>query len=126
MEHINGLFTLYSIYNSVSSFAPSSFTPPSHANTSFQDLKDLINYLDIEFTLQIALITINNGPKNTIDIKEAYMCLVALMEKFNTMNKSYKSMWILADYRTGNVMCLAKDIKLWHHKLITRLYFYKN
>lgn len=112
MQQLNGLFTLYSMLY---------YQHTPQKPTNVQDLCDHVNYLDVDFTLKTAKNIIDKYPEQSIDIKEAYLCLVALMEKYYSLQKSYQSMWIFANFRIGNVICLSKDINLWHHKLITRL-----
>ncbi len=114
MQQISTLFTLYSMYTS---YDHQTYQP----TTNVQDLCNHVDYLDVEITLKVAKKCMEKYPEHSIDIKEAYLCLVALMEKFNSLKKSYQSMWVLANFRTGNVLCLARDIHLWHHKLMTRL-----
>jgi hypothetical protein len=114
MQHINGLFTLYSMYSTYDHY-------PSKPSTNLQELCNHIDYLDVEFTLKTAKHIIEQYPEQSVDVKEAYLCLVALMEKFYSLKNSYQSMWVLANFRIGNLVCLSKDINLWHHKLITRL-----
>jgi hypothetical protein len=113
MQQINGLFTLYSMYSTYDQYLPK----PS---TNVIDLCNHVDYLDVEFTLKTAKHIIEQYPQE-IDVKEAYLCLVALMEKFYSLKHSYQSMWFFANFRIGNLLCLSKDINVWHHKLITRL-----
>jgi hypothetical protein len=98
-----------------------SYNQTPKPTSNLPDLCNHVDYLDVAFTLKIAKNIIEKYPEQTLDVKEAYLCLVALMEKFYSLKNSYHSMWFLANFRIGNVMCLSKDINLWHHKLMTRL-----
>jgi hypothetical protein len=85
-------------------------------------LKQLEIYIfqnDIRETLiTSSLISIPN-------IKEAYLCLHALIEQFDKMNALNQKMWFLNSYRLGDITLLAKDIQIWNQKLIIRLLLFK-
>ncbi len=89
-------------------------------NISLQDLENIIFRYDIRETLHTASLIEKN-----IAIKEAYLCLVALIEHFDSLNNRNKQMWVFSSFRIGNINGLAKDIEIWNQKLVTRLILYK-
>lgn len=90
-------------------------------NISLIDLKHLINKWDIKQTLE-TLAKINK----TKDVNEAFLCLTALIEHFDSLINKNDKMWIFNSYRIGNIQNLAKDIEFWYQKLFIRLLLMRN
>ncbi len=102
-------------YQVISIFLPSKKHPP----ITLQELEDFVFQYDIKQTLQSI-----KTPIQSAEIKEAYLCLVALMEQLESLNKKNKQIWFFNSYRIGDVSNLAKDIHFWYQKLLIRLLVY--
>lgn len=83
---------------------------------TLKELEDFIFQTDIRETLKFAT-RVDKDEK----IKEAYLCLHALIEHFDVLQSKNQKMWILNSYRIGDITLLAKDITCWNQKLLTRL-----
>ncbi len=88
--------------------------------TTLADLEYYIFQSDIRQTLVFSKLHTNDD-----SVKEAYLCLQALIEQFDRLVIKNKTLWIFNSYRIGDLSSLARDINCWNKKLLTRLILLK-
>ncbi len=119
MQSLHTLFGCYTIATQIRHNLPS--FPGSGYQNGLSQLGHIVNYLDVEYTLSVAKHVLKEDPGDHPEISEAYICLVALMERYHALQQSQSKMWIMANFRIGDQTPLSNDISLWHHKLFVRL-----
>jgi hypothetical protein len=119
MQSLHTLFGCYTIATQIRHNLPS--LPGSGYQNNLAQLGHVVNYLDVEYTLAVAKHVLAEDPGDYPEISEAYICLVALMERYQALQQSQSKMWVMASYRIGDQTCLVNDIWVWHHKLFVRL-----
>ena len=118
MQTVSAIVGVHSMYTFYSKFSHE-IQPyiPGYSSMTLSDLICIVNYWDLEQTVQ----TLKNNTSKDIEINECLQILSVLLESFNKLCRVYSKMWILSNYRIGDVTNIAKDLIIWNNKLMIRL-----